>query len=360
MNALKAEDVKPEDASEFQQSNVIADTSSAEAAIRARLARKRTKTGCLTCRRRRIKCDEGKPICRNCQKSRRQCEGYNQRVVFKPADFQYLGPHGAATITFHTSMLPGVTGAPPDGQLSYGQPELRPRIIDPQGYDLQQGAQGHHHTGVSHIAYPPSYTAGPLQNMDAGFYNPQQHWNMSSHSQGLPYMELNQPGTQTHPFMPLHPVQIPIPTATQGATASNMLPQNLVPIPLHSEIPANYEPPPPLPFQWNQNDKVPQTMLEHHAWQPERDDSRAGAQWQSDSARITISQTKTTTTIHHDLPLSKPIEPPGPTRAYHDKEQEPRHKSPSKPTPKFLASQLYEQSAQQGTMAFKFAHACQC
>ncbi|KAG9863726.1 hypothetical protein KCU63_g5226, partial [Aureobasidium melanogenum] len=73
----------------------------------ARSARKRTKTGCLTCRKRRIKCDEGKPVCKNCMKSKRQCEGYNQRVVFKPADFQYL-PHGGATITFDA----GLTGIP--------------------------------------------------------------------------------------------------------------------------------------------------------------------------------------------------------------------------------------------------------
>ncbi|OIW31765.1 hypothetical protein CONLIGDRAFT_660025 [Coniochaeta ligniaria NRRL 30616] len=45
--------------------------------------RKRTKTGCLTCRRRRIKCDEGKPTCTNCIKSKRLCEGYNQRLTFK-------------------------------------------------------------------------------------------------------------------------------------------------------------------------------------------------------------------------------------------------------------------------------------
>ncbi|KAJ3485514.1 hypothetical protein NLG97_g6797 [Lecanicillium saksenae] len=45
--------------------------------------RKRTKTGCLTCRKRRIKCDEGRPTCANCIKSKRVCEGYNPRVVFK-------------------------------------------------------------------------------------------------------------------------------------------------------------------------------------------------------------------------------------------------------------------------------------
>jgi len=37
--------------------------------------KKRTKTGCLTCRLRRIKCDEGKPECNNCKKSKRQCGG---------------------------------------------------------------------------------------------------------------------------------------------------------------------------------------------------------------------------------------------------------------------------------------------
>jgi hypothetical protein len=47
-------------------------------------ARKRTKTGCLTCRKRRIKCGEERPTCVNCIKSKRHCDGYNQRIVFKP------------------------------------------------------------------------------------------------------------------------------------------------------------------------------------------------------------------------------------------------------------------------------------
>lgn len=35
---------------------------------------KRVRTGCLTCRSRHLKCDEGLPICHNCRKSNRQCE----------------------------------------------------------------------------------------------------------------------------------------------------------------------------------------------------------------------------------------------------------------------------------------------
>ncbi|KAF2842296.1 hypothetical protein M501DRAFT_1008252 [Patellaria atrata CBS 101060] len=44
--------------------------------------KRRTKTGCLTCRKRRIKCDEAHPVCRNCQKSKRECLGYDP--IFKP------------------------------------------------------------------------------------------------------------------------------------------------------------------------------------------------------------------------------------------------------------------------------------
>ncbi|ETS72984.1 hypothetical protein PFICI_15376 [Pestalotiopsis fici W106-1] len=43
--------------------------------------KRRTKTGCLTCRKRRIKCDEQHPVCKNCQKSKRECLGYDP--IFK-------------------------------------------------------------------------------------------------------------------------------------------------------------------------------------------------------------------------------------------------------------------------------------
>jgi hypothetical protein len=70
--------------------------------------RKRTKTGCLTCRKRRIKCGEERPTCGNCIKSKRQCEGYNQRVIFKtPIENWPNHPGHVSTIQYHTSMLPG-------------------------------------------------------------------------------------------------------------------------------------------------------------------------------------------------------------------------------------------------------------
>lgn len=39
--------------------------------------KRRTKTGCLTCRKRRIKCDERASTCFNCDKSKRVCLGYD-------------------------------------------------------------------------------------------------------------------------------------------------------------------------------------------------------------------------------------------------------------------------------------------
>ncbi|KAL8974818.1 MAG: hypothetical protein Q9197_000962 [Variospora fuerteventurae] len=58
--------------------------------------RKRTKTGCLTCRRRRIKCGEERPTCKNCVKSKRNCEGYTPRVIFKDPLGAYRPSGGAA------------------------------------------------------------------------------------------------------------------------------------------------------------------------------------------------------------------------------------------------------------------------
>ncbi|KAL3490558.1 hypothetical protein BJX62DRAFT_238015 [Aspergillus germanicus] len=41
--------------------------------------RRRTRTGCLTCRARRVKCDEQKPTCERCQAANLECAGYEQK-----------------------------------------------------------------------------------------------------------------------------------------------------------------------------------------------------------------------------------------------------------------------------------------
>lgn len=112
------------------------DTAAAEAALRARLSRKRTKTGCLTCRKRRIKCGEERPVCKNCVKSKRHCEGYNQRISFKPPAFDYQPvANGGAHITFHLG--PAQDGVPhPEMQIPVNESstytQLRPRPAEGQ------------------------------------------------------------------------------------------------------------------------------------------------------------------------------------------------------------------------------------
>jgi hypothetical protein len=40
----------------------------------------KVKTGCITCKKRRVKCDEGRPICNRCQKGNRLCAYQSQRT----------------------------------------------------------------------------------------------------------------------------------------------------------------------------------------------------------------------------------------------------------------------------------------
>ncbi|KAI9729877.1 MAG: Maltose acetyltransferase [Cirrosporium novae-zelandiae] len=50
---------------------------------RKRAFANRTKTGCLTCRRRKKKCDEAKPVCQNCVRGHFKCEGYQPKMPQK-------------------------------------------------------------------------------------------------------------------------------------------------------------------------------------------------------------------------------------------------------------------------------------
>ncbi|ATY59316.1 Zn(II)2Cys6 transcription factor [Cordyceps militaris] len=71
---------------------MIKDNSSADGQNPPRRKRfaPRTRTGCLTCRTRRIKCDEARPACQRCISAWRPCEGYHLPAV--PATARTLAP----------------------------------------------------------------------------------------------------------------------------------------------------------------------------------------------------------------------------------------------------------------------------
>jgi len=115
----------------------------------------RTKTGCLTCRKRKKKCDEKKPECNNCYKGGFVCAGYppqrgawTNKPESKPAqvnieskDPNYVPP-GAYGMPqqpppYSGSQQPPLGQQPKRDSLPYnrGQPTLR--ITPPQGRPLQ-------------------------------------------------------------------------------------------------------------------------------------------------------------------------------------------------------------------------------
>lgn len=65
---------------------------------RSRASLPKVKTGCVSCKKRRVKCDEGKPVCNRCQKGFRVCAYQNPKAaVLEDASLQirlcYSEPH---------------------------------------------------------------------------------------------------------------------------------------------------------------------------------------------------------------------------------------------------------------------------
>ncbi|KAH8658837.1 hypothetical protein BGZ60DRAFT_382778 [Tricladium varicosporioides] len=110
----------------------------------------KTRTGCLTCKIRRVKCDEEKPHCRRCTSTGRKCDGYSQDVLALDASdpmsgtlIQRISTHipgtaperrGFSFFMNHTS--PELNGFYSTGfweylilQASYSEPSLRHTVI---------------------------------------------------------------------------------------------------------------------------------------------------------------------------------------------------------------------------------------
>ncbi|KAJ9668697.1 hypothetical protein H2201_001340 [Coniosporium apollinis] len=107
--------------------------------------KRRTKTGCLTCRKRRIKCDEAHPTCRNCQKSKRECLGYDPIFKQQPGPPQIQPAPSAAPPSAPTSAI----SAPPHAAYSNV----------PQGY--APAASAGYAPGLGAPVYPPAPAPDP-------------------------------------------------------------------------------------------------------------------------------------------------------------------------------------------------------
>lgn len=134
-------------------------TAAGNSAASAKL-RKRTKTGCLTCRRRRIKCGEERPICNNCTKSKRSCEGYAQRLNWKQSGPDWGGlSDDAGPLQYGNGLIGGRS-------MDHYRPVPPP--INTGGFmpmRMQQG-QPYGYTDNGEPIFSPPHTGGPyMHNM---------------------------------------------------------------------------------------------------------------------------------------------------------------------------------------------------
>ncbi|RSM10825.1 hypothetical protein CEP52_003416 [Fusarium oligoseptatum] len=104
-------------------------------------SRKRTKTftGCWTCRARKIKCDEGRPTCRQCREKRVTCEGYDARLQWLTPDTcgkSSLRSEIPCESSLTQSLRRHIPAEPPKSVLAWSQVEGILRFIDSLEADL--------------------------------------------------------------------------------------------------------------------------------------------------------------------------------------------------------------------------------
>ncbi|KAF2493017.1 hypothetical protein BU16DRAFT_424028, partial [Lophium mytilinum] len=81
---------------------------------RKKVWKTKVKTGCITCRIRRVKCDEDKPDCKRCTSTGRKCDGYEPPKAQKQ-DSQAVvrAARPPKSTRLSTSLLPGYARSTP-------------------------------------------------------------------------------------------------------------------------------------------------------------------------------------------------------------------------------------------------------
>ncbi|KAJ5105414.1 hypothetical protein NUU61_002761 [Penicillium alfredii] len=83
----------------LKDSTAMVPESLSKAAKQTRASRPKVRTGCLTCKARKIKCDEGKPACTRCINAGRVCDGYS------PLKSSVVMPKPVTPVTAPTSPM---------------------------------------------------------------------------------------------------------------------------------------------------------------------------------------------------------------------------------------------------------------
>ncbi|SMQ55810.1 unnamed protein product [Zymoseptoria tritici ST99CH_3D7] len=220
----------------------------------------RTKTGCHTCRQRKKKCDETKPICLNCQRGTFECGGYGpkppagaklsarQNTPIKP----YEPSHGPTQYLY--------TQPPPAVNSTYEEPRrpIRPpfeNIITPNNVDNYPRAPRSEPPRTHHYSHP-SYPTEPRPPPSRDSYPPRSYPEpppppfAAKHGLPPPVDHVGLTPLQVYP-PPAPPTHQPSPTASASWNPSHYRHPSHTSLPPQSHPlpgpPQHHQPPPPPP-----------------------------------------------------------------------------------------------------------------
>lgn len=205
----------------------------------------RTKTGCLTCRSRKKKCDENKPTCKNCERGGFTCQGYS-----------------VANPLYKSSSL-GAPVAPLQAKSNNGG------FYDPYNYSHNRPAA---QAQPQSTFYPDHAPHPPVADRDRNMSLSQDAHARGPYGRPASWSESQQPAAFAHDTFPpggtslndhrgertLPPPPNPLPPASQRSGSTSLNYANLAQSALNQSGGANHNGPPqsaPQPY-WTEKDKM--------------------------------------------------------------------------------------------------------
>ncbi|KAH8110936.1 hypothetical protein DFH11DRAFT_728219 [Phellopilus nigrolimitatus] len=207
----------------------------------------RSKTGCLTCRKKKVKCDETKSVCQRCANSQLDCawpeipplkkKGPARKRV-STADQDSIAASDAGTSSLSPSATGSVEGTPQpsteDEQASAIGPQLS--FTDPNSLHVGVGVSNHRRHSDPHLQTPlgSASAIGPRSHSAAGVADG--HFAQSSSggsngsALGLTLNQINGTGASTRASTPndyLYPQPVPGAYATYSPSGSMQVLPNI-------------------------------------------------------------------------------------------------------------------------------------
>jgi hypothetical protein len=229
---------------------------------------KRSKTGCLTCRTRRIKCDEGHSTCKQCLKSKRICmypdnsksmkdDGEDDEIA-REKNRKNSCKDINRSVEMFTVEIPNITRQSTDSSLQYSRSESYPSPTSTS-------------TSMSRSSYNTSGKSPQLANTDAPYFEKHEHMlspvlisqSPQQSPQQLPYLIYQSPTTESSLAAPIpsrqNNVNITEQTACQNSCCHNNLSRYRLASPeIYYSSQAASAPIPQRKIQFTQN--------QHHAY----------------------------------------------------------------------------------------------